>query len=121
MSDFFDDLETRSADRRAADLAMALPAQVARARSKAPAYAELLAEVEPAGIRDRASLASLPVVRKDRLGAAQAATPPFGGFTTLPVSGFEHVFQSPGPIYEPGRTLSDWWRMGRCRTAFPTT
>ncbi|MFN7052688.1 MAG: phenylacetate--CoA ligase family protein, partial [Gemmobacter sp.] len=38
--------------------------------------------------------------------------PPLGGF--LPAGGaFEHVFQSPGPIYEIGRTTADWWRMGR--------
>jgi phenylacetate-CoA ligase len=24
-----------------------------------------------------------------------------------------HVFQSPGPIYEPGGVTADWWRMGR--------
>ncbi|MGB1216108.1 MAG: phenylacetate--CoA ligase family protein, partial [Pikeienuella sp.] len=24
-----------------------------------------------------------------------------------------HVFQSPGPIYEPGGDARDWWRMGR--------
>ena len=23
------------------------------------------------------------------------------------------LFQSPGPIYEPGSTDHDWWRMGR--------
>ncbi|MEM1007205.1 MAG: phenylacetate--CoA ligase family protein, partial [Pseudomonadota bacterium] len=26
---------------------------------------------------------------------------------------FQHIFQSPGPIYEPGSTDHDWWRMGR--------
>ena len=29
------------------------------------------------------------------------------------MSGFAHVFQSPGPIYEPGGIDRDWWRMGR--------
>jgi len=28
-------------------------------------------------------------------------------------AGFSHVFQSPGPIYEPGGTDHDWWRVGR--------
>ena len=27
--------------------------------------------------------------------------------------GFAHIFQSPGPIYEPGGVDHDWWRMGR--------
>jgi phenylacetate-CoA ligase len=42
--------------------------------------------------------------------ARQAEAPPFGG---LPVSNLAHVFQSPGPIYEPGGVSHDWWRMGR--------
>ncbi|MEO0830330.1 MAG: phenylacetate--CoA ligase family protein, partial [Pseudomonadota bacterium] len=58
-------------------------------------------------------LANLPVLRKTNLGAAQAAHPPFGGFTVVAPAEFHHVFQSPGPLYEPGMTTQDWWRMGR--------
>jgi phenylacetate-CoA ligase len=28
-------------------------------------------------------------------------------------AGFAHIFQSPGPIYEPGNMSHDWWRAGR--------
>ena len=112
MTAFFDELEIRSADQRAADLARDLPALIARAQT-APALVKSLADVDVAAVTDRAALASLPVIRKAALGAAQAATPPFGGFTTLPANGFAHVFQSPGPIYEPGGNGHDWWRMGR--------
>ncbi len=31
----------------------------------------------------------------------------------MSVSNVAHVFQSPGPIYEPGGVSHDWWRMGR--------
>ncbi|RMH49200.1 MAG: phenylacetate--CoA ligase family protein [Alphaproteobacteria bacterium] len=113
MSDYYDDLETRSEDEREAWIAEALPKLVAHAREKAPAMAALLAEVEPGDIRTRADLARLPVIRKSELVRAQGLNPPFGGFAARPVSEFEHVFQSPGPIYEPGRTSRDWWRMGR--------
>jgi len=107
----YDGLETRSADRRAADLARDLPAAIARART-APALAAALAGVDPAAITDLAALARLPLVRKSDLTAAQRAHPPFGGY--LPAGGvYEHVFQSPGPIYEIGRTTPDWWRLGR--------
>jgi len=109
---FFDDLETRSADARAADIARRLPDQIARAKA-APGYAATLADVDPAAITDIGALAALPVLRKADLSKAQAAHAPFGGFTTKPASGFAHVFQSPGPIYEPGGTEHDWWRMGR--------
>ncbi len=29
------------------------------------------------------------------------------------MSDFAQVFQSPGPIYEPGNVTEDWWRIGR--------
>ncbi len=109
---FFDKLETRSAEERAADLATLLPEQIARAKS-APGFAALLADVDPAKITSVEALASLPVLRKADLSAAQAAQPPFGGFTVKPAHGFAHIFQSPGPIYEPGGVDHDWWRMGR--------
>ncbi|MCG7625444.1 phenylacetate--CoA ligase family protein [Epibacterium sp. Ofav1-8] len=109
---YFDTLETRSADERAADLATLLPEQIARAKS-APGFAALLADVDPAKITSVEALVALPVLRKADLSAAQAAQPPFGGFTVKPAHGFAHIFQSPGPIYEPGGVDHDWWRMGR--------
>ncbi len=109
---FFDTLETRSGDERAADLAKALPEQIARAQS-APGYAGLLDGVEPRAVTSVEALAALPVLRKSELSRAQAENPPFGGFTVKPAHGFAHVFQSPGPIYEPGGVDGDWWRMGR--------
>ncbi|MEL7463830.1 MAG: AMP-binding protein [Pseudomonadota bacterium] len=112
MSRYYDDLETRSADQRAADMVRDLPAQIANAMEIAPAMAKHLDSVDPAAVTDRAALAKLPVLRKSELGAAQAAEPPFGGFAKAP-GATHHVFQSPGPIYEPGGVGRDWWRMGR--------
>ncbi|MCV2887275.1 phenylacetate--CoA ligase family protein [Ruegeria aquimaris] len=112
MTDFFDGLETRTDDQRAADLASALPEQIARAKT-APGFARLLADIDPAAITDAQALATLPVLRKSELSRSQGEHPPFGGFTVKPAHGFAHVFQSPGPIYEPGGTDHDWWRMGR--------
>ncbi|MEX5598464.1 phenylacetate--CoA ligase family protein [Pseudophaeobacter sp. C1-32P7] len=109
---FFDILETRSADERAADIAKALPEQIARAKT-APGYGSALADVDPAAITSAADLAALPVLRKSELSRAQAENAPFGGFTAKPAHGFAHIFQSPGPIYEPGGSEHDWWRMGR--------
>ena len=109
---YFDDLETRSDDARQADIAKALPAQIARAKGVA-GYGGALDAIDPARITDAAALARLPVLRKSELGRAQAANAPFGGFTTKPPSEFGHIFQSPGPIYEPSSNAHDWWRMGR--------
>jgi phenylacetate-CoA ligase len=108
----FDALETRSADARAADLAVALPAQIARGQAL-PGYAGSLQGIDPATITNAEALAALPVLRKSDLGKAQANAAPFGGFTTKPAQAFTHIFQSPGPIYEPSSNAPDWWRMGR--------
>ncbi|NKX41071.1 phenylacetate--CoA ligase [Rhodobacteraceae bacterium R_SAG1] len=109
---YFDELETRSADARAADIARLLPQQIGRAQTAA-GYGDSLGQIDAAAITSVTDLAGLPVLRKSDLSKAQAANPPFGGFTVKPASGFAHVFQSPGPIYEPGGVDHDWWRMGR--------
>lgn len=112
MNGFYDDLETRTADEREAALARALPAALGRARM-APALARLLRDIDPDQVTDRAALARLPVIRKAELSEAQRKSPPFGGFATRLAAEFDHIFQSPGPIYEPGRREGDWWRLGR--------
>jgi len=112
MTEYFDTLETRSAEARAEAIARALPEQIARAQAL-PGYDGALDGVDPAAITDAAALAALPVLRKSDLGRAQTGAAPFGGLTARPANGFAHVFQSPGPIYEPGEVGHDWWRMGR--------
>jgi phenylacetate-CoA ligase len=112
MSTYFDTLETRSADERANALSGDLPRQIAAAKAL-PGYAGSLDAVDPTAISSVQALADLPVLRKSDLGAAQKSSAPFGGLTTLPTAGFAHIFQSPGPIYEPGGVGHDWWRMGR--------
>ncbi|SFL00770.1 phenylacetate--CoA ligase family protein [Shimia haliotis] len=116
MSRFFDELETRSADQRAADLADALPRQITRAKTLS-GYGAALADVDPASINSMDALAALPVLRKSELGAAQKANGPLGGFADLSNPNLVHVFQSPGPIYEPGGHTSDWFRFGRVLNA----
>ncbi|MBM7070092.1 phenylacetate--CoA ligase family protein [Actibacterium sp. 188UL27-1] len=112
MTSYFDNLETRSADERADSLAQCLPAQVSTAKGLA-GYGATLAEVDPAVVTGMEALAQLPVLRKAALGEAQGKAAPLGGFAVPPVTGFDHVFQSPGPIYEPGMASHDWWRVGR--------
>ncbi len=46
---FFDQLETRSSDQRASDIAAALPKQIARAKALA-GYADAFSDVDPASI-----------------------------------------------------------------------
>ncbi|MFO7770367.1 MAG: AMP-binding protein [Roseovarius gahaiensis] len=112
MPEYFDNLETRSADERQSALAKALPKQIARAQAL-PGYDGAFDGIDPQAIRSVADLAALPVLRKSDLSKAQGAAAPFGGLTTRNAAQFAHIFQSPGPIYEPGSDSHDWWRMGR--------
>lgn len=107
-SSFFDDLETRSADARA--LAQADQLRTLLAAAAAPEEWRSAA----AGVQHVTDLPELPVLRKSDLSKWQKTQPPFGGIN---VGKITHVFQSPGPIYEPGGSSPDWWRMGRFLTA----
>ena len=109
----FDELETRRPEEREAALMAALPAHIAHARSKAPGFARILADVDPAVVNSRQALAKLPVTRKSDLGELQKALPPLGGLNATPVAKFAKLFVSPGPIYEPEGSAPDWWRAGR--------
>ena len=119
MTDFFDALETRSpAEREAAQMA-ALAAQIAHAKAGTVAFAELLKDVDAAGVTSREALAQLPVTRKSELlqrqkAARAAGGDAFGGFSAL-VRGpqMQRIFASPGPIYEPEGAVRDYWRAGR--------
>ena len=123
MTNYYDTLEIRSpADREAAQFAL-LPAQVAHAKAGSAAFGELLKDVDPQRVRDRAALAGLPVTRKSDLHSRQkahheAGGDVFGGFSTVGFgSGMPRVFASPGPIYEPEGTNKDYWRMARAMFA----
>ena len=108
---YYDKREIRSADERARDSSLELPKQIERAKSTG--LGALLQDVDPWEIDSLEALAALPVLRKSKLGALQAEDPPLGGLIATSISDLDHVFQSPGPIYEPGRTARDWWRVGR--------
>ena len=112
-SGYFDDLETRDAEAREADLTGRLPGLLAAAKASAPYFAELLADVEPADVTNRGLLAALPVTRKSDLVERQAAHPPLGGLGGVAPGELAYLFQSPGPIYEPGGDAPDFWRFAR--------
>ena len=105
MAEFYDELEVRSADQRAADQNRAL-SDLLQGISMAPAQWREAAR----GVKTADDLVKLPVLRKSDLAEWQKERPPFGG---IEVKNAVHYFQSPGPIYEPGGGTHDWWRMGR--------
>jgi len=58
------------------------------------------AGISPSQIRTLKDLERIPVTTKDELVSLQKATPPFGGFLTVPVNSLSKVYMSPGPIYD---------------------
>jgi phenylacetate-CoA ligase len=122
LAEYFDLLETRGPADREQALMQSLSQQLAHAQRHAPAFAIALAGVDAAQVNSRAALARLPVTRKHELLERQhAADAPdvFGGFSALGWGSTPaarralRVFASPGPIYEPEGTGSDYWRMAR--------
>ena len=112
MTEHYDALETRAPARREAELFARLP-DVLRKAMAAPAYAERLGGIDPAGVTSRAALARLPVLRKSDLPALHKAAPPFGGFVEGRPGSFGRLFTSPGPIFEPEAVHADPWRGAR--------
>ncbi|MSQ19056.1 MAG: phenylacetate--CoA ligase family protein [Betaproteobacteria bacterium] len=92
---------------------VALPRQLAHAKTNAPGFSRILAAVDPSAVTSRAALAKLPVTRKSELKELQQALPPLGGLNAIPIGKFKHLFVSPGQIYEPEGFGADWWRSGR--------
>jgi phenylacetate-CoA ligase len=116
--EYFDALETRSPEVRERQQMAALPSLISFAKSYAPAYAELLAGVDPDAVTSPAALAALPVTRKVALTERQQASRPFGGFVGDGWRGrIGRVFSSPGPIYEPEGRSADYWRTARAMFA----
>jgi phenylacetate-CoA ligase len=113
MADYFDTLETRDPELRERAQLAVLPAQIAHAKAHAPAYARLLADVDPGEVNSRAALSRLPVVRKSDLQELQRSDRPFGGLATVAWGDATLVFASPGPIYEPEGRDADYWRLAR--------
>lgn len=114
MSTYYDALETRNTAERDAALIAAVAQQVAHAKAHAPAYTELLADINPATLTSAAAIAALPITRKADLSALQKTIPPFGGLAVIQGETLTHIFASPGPIYEPGSIRRpDFWRLAR--------
>ena len=113
MTEYFDVLETRSPEAREQALMLALPAQVAFAKSDSDYYRSVLRDVNPAEINSRSALSALPVTRKSQLIELQRRNPPFGGLAAASTSSLARIFLSPGPIADPEGHGKDWFRFAR--------
>jgi phenylacetate-CoA ligase len=113
MSEFYDSLETRSTDERSQAQLETIREQIRHVQNNTEAYSESLKGINADDITDATSFSTLPLTRKSELIKLQQAQHPFGGYTTSNASFHSHVFASPGPIYEPGFAVADFWRFAR--------
>ncbi len=112
-SEFYDELEIRDPQEREIQLFQALGHQLKTAKDDSPYFKDLLKDIGPGEVKDRAGLAALPITRKSDLGGLQKESPPLAGMTNLAAVNFLRLYQSPGPTYEPEAEGRDWWRLGR--------
>ena len=109
---FFDDLETRSSDQRSSENA-ALLKDILNLAANLDGYKAAFGSLDLSIFKSLEDLPSLPVLRKSELSEKQTRGNVLGGYSNKKSFEFAHVFQSPGPIYEPGGISHDWWRIGR--------
>ncbi len=76
--------------------------------NNSPAVKSIFEEASllPDQIQTLSDLDKIPVTSKDKLAELQQAHPPFGGFLAIPPEELEHIFLSPGPLYEPYTSTS---------------
>jgi len=98
---------------------------VSYAYGNAPGFRQRMdgAGIKAGDIKSLADLQKIPVLRKDDLIRLQKDIPPFGGYLAVPLSEIDHIYQSPGPIYDPQRRMKQGTLppdMGRGRIAINT-
>ncbi|SHI98254.1 phenylacetate-CoA ligase [Malonomonas rubra DSM 5091] len=113
MSQFYDALETRSAQEREEQQFAQLAETINQAIEQSPYYKELLADFADLKQIDAETLAKLPLTRKSELQKLQQEHPPFGGLANLSPPKLKRLFASSGPIYEPQTSGEDGWRFAR--------
>jgi phenylacetate-CoA ligase len=98
-------IERMPAAERDAKMEEKLQKLISYAYEKAPGFKKRLdaAGLKTSDIKTINDLQKLSVLRKDDLIKLQKEDPPFGGYLAVPLGDVDHVYQSPGPIYDPQR------------------
>jgi phenylacetate-CoA ligase len=109
----YDRAETRSPAARENTLFRDLRGVLKIARPRAPALRAQLKGIDLEGVKTRADLAGIPLVRKSDLKTMQEDTPPFGGLAASRCASLKRLLVSPGPIFEPEGHAKDWWGAAR--------
>ena len=75
MNSYYDERDTRTAHQRIEALTSELLSLVTHAKTHAPAYAELLKDVDTGALSSLEDLASIPLTRKSELMELQSKAP----------------------------------------------
>ena len=113
MSEYFDELETRSPEEREEALFGKFPEFLTDVQARIPGWKARFEGIDLTQINSREALAKLPVMRKPELMEAQASKPPFGEFVDLAQLNGNRIFMSPGPVWEPQAPGADPWLAAR--------
>ncbi|HQL00082.1 MAG TPA: AMP-binding protein [Smithellaceae bacterium] len=116
MKKFYDAREKSAPSNRKALQDKALSAMVKLGYKKSPAFKKILDlhKINPAKIKCREDLEILPVISREKLVEMQLKTPPYAGLQN-PQSAVDRIFTSPGPVYEPHLSESDYlWARAFC-------
>jgi len=100
-------LERLPAAERDKKMSVKLQSLISYAYEKAPGFKQRMdgSKIKPVDIKSLTDLQKIPMLRKDDLIRLQKEMPPFGGYLAVPLSEIDHIYQSPGPIYDPQRRL----------------
>ena len=110
---YYDNKETRSHDERVGSYNAVLPKVLNNAVRYSPSYKQLYKGIDLNAVQTIDELPNLPVLRKSDIAKLQGKVPPLGGLNKHSVNHYDYIFQSPGPLYEPGNFTNDWWGVGR--------
>lgn len=117
MTEFYDRHETRTVAARENSFFRDLRATLKIARPRATALRQQLKDIDIDGLKKRANLAPIPVIRKSDLARRQASEPPFGGLVAARCGNLRRLLVSPGPLFEPEGHARDWWGSARAMHA----
>jgi phenylacetate-CoA ligase len=107
--DFFDDRETISPQDRRQDNIHRLRTMISRGYQKSPYLKSICdgLQLTPDEILALDDFSVFPVITRERLIEMEMADPPYGGFADANAL-VDRVFISPGPVYEPHLSETDY-------------
>ena len=105
---YFDDLETRSKDKRISDHLNKLNELIEKSKKNKNQSIRFNGK-----IKDFNDLSDIPLLRKSDLIEKQSKLPPFAELNVSEIRDFAHIYRSPGPIYDLDGHSKNWWRFAR--------